>query len=110
MEEQSLGFILRRFPGTLLGEQGLCPTHLPLSHADLPCRDGAPAQQGSHFRGWCHWGECLWTSPTAHKELKNLYTSTLLERLVSLLLLMVQLKIEFAVEKREIPLSVGVVG
>jgi len=29
---------------------------------------------------------------------------------VSLLLLMVQLKIEFAVEKREIPLSVGVVG
>lgn len=93
VEEQSLGFVLRRFPRTLLGEQGLCSANFPLSHADLPCRDGVPTQQESHFRGWCHWGDCLWTSPSVHKELKDLYTFTLLERLVSLLLLMVQLRI-----------------
>lgn len=62
-EEESLGFVLRRFPRPSLGEQGLCSADPPLAQADLSRRDAVPTLQERRFRGQCHRDDGLGPAP-----------------------------------------------
>lgn len=63
VEEESLGFVLRRFPRPLPGEQGLCSADLPLSHADLSAGTEGPRSRkgisGASATGMTAWDQPL---------------------------------------------------